>query len=124
MDRIDNPGGAYSYDAWNFRPDAGWRPEFDLVGYHVVATDGGIGKIDEESHLTDRSYLVVDTGPWIFGRKVTLPAGVVNHIDHTGRVLYVGCTKEQVRSAPEFDPAMAGDTAYWDKLGGHYGTAH
>jgi hypothetical protein len=24
---------------------------------------------------------VVDTGPWIFGRKVLLPAGVVERID-------------------------------------------
>ena len=41
----------------------------DLSGYSVEATDGGIGKIDEATYETSRSYLVVDTGPWIFGKK-------------------------------------------------------
>ncbi len=25
---------------WNIHPDAGWSADFDLVGYHVEATDG------------------------------------------------------------------------------------
>ena len=88
---------------WNYRADSGWNAEFDLVGYHVEATDGRIGKIDEASHATDESYLVVDTGPWIFGKKVLIPAGTVTHIDHTDRNVYVDRTKDQVKASPEFD---------------------
>jgi hypothetical protein len=114
------PGTAADFNAWNYRADAGWTPEFDLVGYHVEATDGRIGKIDEASHATDASFLVVDTGPWIFGRKVMIPAGNVTHIDHTDRNVYVDRTKDQVKESPEFDADMYTEAAYRDKLGGYY----
>ena len=54
----------------------------DLIGYSVDATDGSIGKIDDATNEVGGSYIVVDTGPWIFGKHVLLPAGVVQSIDH------------------------------------------
>ena len=103
---------------WNYRPDAGWAPEFDLVGYHVEATDGSVGKVDERHHATGASYLVVDTGPWIFGQKVDIPAGTVTHIDHTDRRVYLDRTKDQVNApSPDFDPDRHGRRrAYLDKI--------
>lgn len=123
------PGQQQPFNAWNYRPDAGWTPEFDLVGYHVEATDGSIGKIDEAGQATDDSYLVVDTGPWIFGKKVMIPAGTVTHLDHTDRKVYVDRTKEQVKSSPEFDSDQYTEPVYRDKIGGYYddtyrGTVH
>ena len=58
-------------------PEPGSGTFEKLVGYDVEATDGHIGKIDEASTETDRNYLVVDTGFWIFGKKRLVPAGVV-----------------------------------------------
>ena len=80
------------------------RRRADLAGYRVEATDGGIGSVDQASYDTDNSWLVVDTGPWIFGRKVLLPAGTVQNVDHGERTVYVDRTKEQVKHAPEYDP--------------------
>ena len=54
----------------------------DLTGFEVEAIDGGIGKIDEATHEASGSFLVVDTGPWIFGKKVMLPAGLVDSVDY------------------------------------------
>jgi hypothetical protein len=54
----------------------------DLTGYRVEATDGGIGSIDEPTYDVGSACLVVDSGPWIFGCKVLLPAGTVQRIDH------------------------------------------
>lgn len=115
-------GGASSgaFDPWRYRDDAGVTGA-DLVGYKVEATDGGIGKIDSASHEVNASYLVVDTGPWIFGKKVILPAGVVNHVDHDDRKVYVDRSKDQIKDAPEFGEADHGDLEYRDKLGGYYG---
>ena len=110
-----------NFDPWNYRPDAGWSAQYDLVGYHVEATDGSIGKIDESSHAMDDSFLVIDTGPWIFGRKVLLPAGTVTRLDHEERKVYVDRTKEQIKSSPEFDRSGYTDPAYRDKIGGYYG---
>src|SRR5947209_11701667 len=52
-----------------------------LKGFDVEATDGKIGSVDEQSDLTGASYIVVDTGPWIFGKKVLLPAGTIQRIE-------------------------------------------
>lgn len=116
------PGGAPSgaFDPWSYRDDAAVSGA-DLVGYKVEATDGGIGKIDSASSGVNSSYLVVDTGPWIFGKKVMLPAGVVDHVDHDDRKVYVDRSKEQIKAAPEFDETTYADPAYRDKLGGYYG---
>jgi len=108
-----------SFDPWTYRDDAGVTGA-DLVGYKVEATDGGIGKIDRCSYEVNSSYLVVDTGPWIFGKKVMLPAGVVNNADHEDRKVYVDRTKDEIKSAPEFDENTYTDTVYRDKLGSYY----
>ena len=96
-----------SSDVWTYRSTTDLGTNVDVSGYDVEATDGSIGKVDEATYETGRSYLVVDTGPWIFGKKVMLPAGVVNHIDHEERRVYVDRTKEQIKSAPEYDPDAA-----------------
>jgi hypothetical protein len=111
------PPPAMAFSAWDYRPDAGWAPEFDLVGYHVEAVDGSVGKVNVATHATDNSYLVVDTGPWIFGRTVVIPAGIVTHIDHTDRRIYLDRDKEQVKASPDYSD----EPGFRDKLAGHYG---
>jgi hypothetical protein len=118
-------GGPLSgaFDPWSYRDEAGVTGA-NLVGYKVEATDGGIGKIDSASQEVNSSYLVVDTGPWIFGKKVMLPAGVVNHVDHDEQKVYVDRSKDQIKAAPEFDELGHTDPAYRDKLGGYYGETY
>ncbi len=110
------PAGAF--DPWTYRDDAGVAG-LNMTGYKVEASDGSIGKIDSSSQEINASYLVVDTGPWIFGKKVMLPAGTVNHVDHEEQKVYVDRNKDQIKAAPEYDET-ATDPAYRDKLGGYY----
>ena len=56
-------------------------PTVDLSGFKVEAVDGSIGKVDEATNEAGGSFVVVDTGPWIFGKKVMLPAGLISDID-------------------------------------------
>jgi hypothetical protein len=92
----------------------------DLTGFTVEAVDGKIGKVDEASYETDSSYLVVDTGPWIFGKKVMLPAGVIERVDPDTETVFVNRTKDEIKNAPEFDEKRYRDSAYRDELGGYY----
>ena len=92
----------------------------DLVGYSVEATDGGIGSIDRASTETGSSYLIVDTGPWIFGRKVLLPAGTVQRVDHDELKVYVDRTKDQIKDSPEYDPETFGEPQYRTRVGSYY----
>ena len=93
----------------------------NLVGYGVEAEDGSIGKVDEWTYDVGSSHLVVDTGPWIFGKKVMLPAGVISDVDHDDEKVYVNRTKEQIKDAPEFDDSMIDDEEYRTRLGSYYG---
>ena len=90
---------------WEYRIEtASTGYDADLTGYSVAAVDGDIGHVNEATNeLLGSSYLVVDTGPWIFGRKVLLPAGVVRRIDTVEHKVYVDRTKHQIKAAPEYD---------------------
>ena len=97
-----------------------WRGR-DLVGYEVEALDDQIGSVDEATYDVGGSYLVVDTGPWTLGKKVVLPAGVIDRINPTQKKVFVHRTKDDVKSAPEYDEARFASDAYRAELGRYYG---
>ena len=111
-----------NWDAWTYRTSAGRTAESaDIVGYEVHATDGHIGKVDEASSDVGRSQIVVDTGPWIFGRKVLLPAGTIDRVDDAEQRVYVDLTKDQIKNSPELDEGPSWDDAdYRQRVGGYY----
>jgi hypothetical protein len=119
MHEPQRPGMATTTDVWSFRtePTIG---DVDLTGFSVEAADGGIGKVDEATYEAGSSYLIVDTGPWIFGKKVMLPAGVVQRVDPESETVFVNRTKDEIKNAPEFDDSTA-DADYRSRLGEYYG---
>jgi hypothetical protein len=92
-------------DLYTYRMDVFTAEPVDLTGYDVEATDGHIGKVDESTLDAGGSYLVVDTGFWIFGKKRMIPAAVVTRVDPDSKNVYVAMTKDQIKSAPDFDEA-------------------
>ncbi len=110
-----------AFDPWSYRAETGVSTgRMDLIGYEVEAIDGRIGKIDEATYDVGGSYLVVDTGPWIFGKKVLLPAGTVDRVDVDDRTVYVDRTKDQIKDSPEFDKDSYNDLAYREQVGKYY----
>ncbi|MFD0884597.1 PRC-barrel domain-containing protein [Streptosporangium algeriense] len=109
-------------ELWSYRADAyDVNQSLDIAGYHVEATDGKIGSVDEATYEVGESYIVVDTGPWIFGKKVLLPAGTVTRIDPQERRVHVSRTKEEIKNAPEFDEANFKEPVYRNTVGDYYG---
>ena len=106
-------------ETWTYRSEL-HSGDIDLVGYDVEALDGGIGKVDEATYDAGASYIVVDTGPWIFGKKVMLPASVIDRIEPTDDKVFVNRTKDEIKNAPEFDQDRV-DDAYRSDLGTYYG---
>jgi PRC-barrel domain len=107
-------------DLWKFSSDVG-HERADLAGMKVEAVDGAIGKVESVMDSPQGTALVVDTGPWIFGKKVMLPAGVVSAIDVDDESVKVDRTKEEIKSAPELDDTLLNDAAYQEALTRHYG---
>jgi hypothetical protein len=113
-------------DVWTYREASALGSNVmdthaDITGFEVEALDGSIGKVDEATYDLGRSYLVIDTGPWIFGKKVLLPAGVVRSIDETAGKIFVNRTKDEIKNAPEFDESLLTDESYRSKFGTYYG---
>ncbi len=104
-------------DIWVYRQSTWMRS--DLSGFSVEAIDGSIGKVDEASNEVGGSFVVVDTGPWIFGKKVVIPASAIERVDLDNRNCYVSLTKDQIKDSPEYDPDRY-DDAYRDRLGTYY----
>jgi len=104
-------------DLWTY-PDAVGR--LDVTGFDVEAVDGDIGTVAEATMDVGAGYLVVDTGRWIFGKKVLIPAGLVERVDRDDETVYIARTKDEIRSAPEFDEDHYADAAYRDKVGAYY----
>jgi hypothetical protein len=78
-----------------------------MRGYHIVATDGEIGHVDD--FLVDESwkvrYLVVDTSNWIGGRSVLISPAVLDMVDSPDKEIRVHMTRDQIEHSPSVDTA-------------------
>jgi hypothetical protein len=95
-------------------------PGVDVTGFDVDARDGHIGKVDAATYDAGTAGLVVDTGFWIFGKKRLLPAGLVDRIDVDEKKVFLACTKDEVKQAPDFDATREADPAFHEEIGGYF----
>ena len=91
----------------------------ELLGYELMATDGQIGNV-EDLLLSDEDwmirYLVLETGPWIFGRKVLISPEALLQPVWASQTFPVNLTREQVKSSPDVDLAKPVSRQYEEKL--------
>jgi len=93
----------------------------DIKGYDVYTErDDKVGGVYDA--LLDETgrfrYLVLDTGFWVFGKKVLVPVGRVQMDYDRHRVYVTGLTKEQVESLPEYSDNMTVDYDYEERIRG------
>jgi sporulation protein YlmC with PRC-barrel domain len=78
----------------------------NLIGYHIEATDGELGKV-EDFYFDDETwtirYLVVKTGSWLSGRKVLISTTALTKVDIQAGLFLVNMTQEQIRTSPDID---------------------
>jgi hypothetical protein len=112
---------AMTVNMWTYSAEYLTEP-IDIKGFKVEATDGEIGKVDEATYEVGSSSIVVDTGPWIFGRKVVLPAGMIETLDLEEGKVRVRLTKDQIKNSPEYDSTIDDyrSETYRDRLGSYY----
>ena len=115
-----------AWDPWNFRDrESMVADDRDISGFKVNATDGDIGKVDEASAEVGASQIVVDTGPWIFGRSVLLPAACIERIDWEDEKVYVDRNKDQIKASPELKQGSNwSDSGYRETVGTYYGNTY
>ena len=79
-----------------------------LRGYHILATDGEIGHLDDvlfDERTWAVRYLVVDTSNWIGGRSVLISVGSIARIDSPDKKIYVTLTRDAVKRGPSVETA-------------------
>lgn len=96
----------------------------EVEGYHVAATDGEIGHV-EDFLIDDRDWAIhllsIDTGNWLPGRKVVISPAWLRGIDWTEQRILVDLSRRQIEDSPEYDPALTPDEGYMAQLAAHYG---
>lgn len=92
----------------------------DIKGYDVYSTTGNekIGSVYDA--LVDESgsfrYFVIDTGFWVFGKKVIVPMGQVQTDYDQHRIYVTGMTKQEVENMPEYNDNMTVDYDYEERI--------
>jgi uncharacterized protein YrrD len=78
----------------------------ELEGFEIVATDGGIGNVEQFYFDDERwavRYIVVSTGNWLSGRQVLISPFSVAQVDRGEKKLQVNLTRSQVEMSPQID---------------------
>jgi hypothetical protein len=114
---------ATTMNPWNY-PDAITVSDHSLVGYDVEATDGPIGKVDAASHDPDDSYIVVDTGFWIFGKQRLVPASAVSQVNFERQKVFLSVDKDTVKRAPDHHDGHRPDPAVRDQFAAPFIAPH
>ena len=95
----------------------------ELRGYQIRAADGDIGSVDDvlfEDTTSTVRYLVVETGSWLFGRKVLLAAAALGPVEHEARAITTGLTTRQVKDSPGVDADQPVSRQQEEALHSHY----
>lgn len=107
----------------NYRDELFDGEDVKGLDVYVDRSDEKIGTIKDVlvDYETGRfRYFVVDTGFWVFGKKVLLPVGRSRIDANAERIYAVGLTKEQVEQLPNFDDLERVDYDYEDQVRGVY----
>ena len=110
-----------TFDVWQYRESMGFSARgVDLSGFEAVGRDGSIGTIDRASNDVRVNYVIVDTGDWLPGRQVLLPAITVERIDPAARKVYLDAKRDDIRNAPDYHPEERRSASFQDALTGYY----
>jgi hypothetical protein len=105
-------------------PDPDLRSAQEVNGYHIQATDGEIGHV--EDFIIDTGawllrYLVIDTRNWLPGRKVLVSPDWLEGISWSERIVKANLTQEEIKDSPEFDSRQPVNREYEVRLYDYYG---
>jgi len=99
------------------------RSIHEVTRYHVHATDGAIGHVQD--FLIDNAswgvrYLIVDTSNWWVGQHVLISPYAVKSVDWSERHVRLDLTREKIKSSPSWNPSNNIDGEFERRLHSHY----
>jgi len=110
--------------ARQFDGDPHLRSTAAVTGYHIHASDGAIGHV-EDFLLGDADwsirYLVVDTKNWWPGKRVVISPRSARDIDWGHRMVNLKVDRQKVKDSPTYNPSTPVDRAFEDGFHKYYG---
>jgi hypothetical protein len=105
------------------RADPYLRSANDTINYHIAASDGPIGHL--EDFLIDDvawwvRYLVIDTRNWLSGRRVVVAPDWIRTVDWHTRTVHVDLTRDAIKASPAYDAAAPWNPTYAAELHDYY----
>ena len=97
-----------------------------VIGYHIHATDGDIGHvqgllIDEDTWAI--RYIIVNTGNWWLGHQVLVAPDWIRDVSWSNSEVVVDLTRQAIKDAPLYDPAVPLDREQEARIHAHHGRA-
>ncbi len=106
------------------RGDPHLRSTEEITGYHIEAADGEIGHV-EDFVIDDEAwairYVAVDTRNWLPAKKVLVSPHWISRISWAGGEVRVDLCRDEIKTAPEWNPNTPIDREYETELHTHYG---
>ena len=94
-----------------------------VTGYHIHATDGQIGHV-EDFLVNDAGwsirYLVVDTRNWWSGDQILISPRTVREIDWADKSIHLNISQQRVKGGRVYDPSKMADRANEDLMLKYY----
>lgn len=107
----------------NYRNDLANGELKDIDSYDIY-TEGNDKVGSVKDLLVDDSgrfrYVIVDTGPWIFGKNVLLPIGLTNFDYQRNRIYVSGLSRQQIEDLPEYKHGEGVNDEYESRVRQHY----
>jgi sporulation protein YlmC with PRC-barrel domain len=88
------------------RWDSHLRSMHNINGYHIQATDGHIGHVEDfiiDDETWTIRYLVIDTQNWWPGKKVLISPHWIERVSWDESTVFVSLPREIIRQSPEYD---------------------
>jgi uncharacterized protein YrrD len=108
-----------SEKAW----DPALRSTHGVAGYHIQATDGEIGHVEDfiiDPETWAIRYLIVDTRNWWPGKKVLISPQWIERVSWPELKVFVNLSREAIKQSPGFLEDSVLDRDYETVLHAHY----
>ena len=103
--------------------DSHLRSTKEVTGYHIEATDGEIGHVENfivDHHIWAIQYIEVNTRNWWPGKKVLMSPHWIERVSWTDSKVYVDLSRETIKNAPEYVDSEPVTREYEHRLWEHY----
>ena len=88
--------------------DVGLRSANELAGFHVKASDGEVGQVEDlllDDDLSRILFLVVEVKGLLFGKKVLAGPRLISIVDWATFTVHVDANRQALKNAQEYNPA-------------------